>query len=149
MITFETAIIAAVGGACLVTCILLVSLYWLHHRLRRECREGLTAAQESEKNLSVRLNEAQSEIARMGGCIRDLEEQVRLAAGAQAKTWSNIDRRVQAVRMLRNGTSADRVAAELAMTPGEVDLIRSVQRLTGAGDSANEFAGPSKSANRN
>jgi hypothetical protein len=149
MISFETAVITAVGGACLVAFLVLASLYRLHYRLRRECRQGMAAAQESEKNLAGRLDEAQSEIARMAATIRDLEEQVRLAAGAQAKSWSNIDRRVQAVRMLRNGTSADRIAADLAMAPGEVDLIRSVQRLTGAGDSASQYADSSNSAIRN
>ena len=148
MINFEIAMIATVGGVCLAACIALASLFRLHYRLRQEYREGVTAAEESRRNLASRLEQAQSEIVRMGASIRDLEEQVRLAAGAQAKSWSNIDRRVQAVRMLRNGTSADRVAAELAMAPGEVDLIRSVQRLTGAGDLATQFAGPSNSAIR-
>jgi hypothetical protein len=149
MIAFQTAMVAAAGGVCLAASVVLAGLYRLHYALRRECRHGLTAAEESDKDLAGRLDEALSEIARMGACIRDLEEQVRLAAGAQAKSWSNIDRRVQAVRMLRNGTSADRVAAELAMAPGEVDLIRSVQRLTAACDSANHFGGPSNSAIRN
>ena len=147
--TFETALITAVGGASLAACMVLASLFRLYYTLRRECRQGLAAAQESEKNLATRLDEAKNEISRMGACIRELEEQVRLAAGAQAKSWSNIDRRVQAVRMLRNGTSADRIAAELAMAPGEVDLIRRVQRLTGAAGSPNPFSGPSNSPIRN
>ena len=149
MITFEAALIAVAGVATLAVCLVLASLFRLYYKLRRECRQAADAAQQAEKNLASRLEEAQEQMTRMGACIRELEEQVRLAAGAQAKSWSNIDRRVQAVRMLRNGTAAGRVAAELAMSPGEVDLIRSVQRLVGAAGSADSFAGHSNSPIRN
>jgi hypothetical protein len=101
--------------------------------LRRNATAGAESAstlQGQIRQLEARLQESAIDVARLQTQVRELEEQARLVSGAPAKSWTNINRRTQAVRMLRSGSTPDRVAAELSITREEVDLIRKVQRFT-------------------
>jgi hypothetical protein len=90
----------------------------------------LEAVKQRAEIAERRLLTAEAALPKLQSQIADLEEQVRLSSGAPAKSWTNINRRTQAVRMLRAGDKPSQVAAELSMSRAEVDLIRKVQTLT-------------------
>jgi hypothetical protein len=85
---------------------------------------------ESSMQESKRTHEfLQQAISRVEAQLNDTEEQFRLSAGAPAKSFVNINKRTQAVRMLRGGEPRTRVAAALGMTLGELELLTKVQAL--------------------
>lgn len=126
-------ILAAVQAAFFVA--LVVGLAFAFRGLRRNAAAGTenattaTTLQQQVRQLEARLEESATDVARLQTQVRELEEQARLVSGAPAKSWTNINRRTQAVRMLRSGSTPDRVASELSITREEVDLIRKVQRF--------------------
>ena len=137
-VPFVALFVACLAMIC--TSIVLAVALRTGRKLRSECLDAVAFAQHtSVAEVETRLQEFGHQVAKLQAQVYELEEQARLASGAQAKSWSNISGRTQAIRMIRNGSSSDRVAAELSMTPGEVDLIRRVQQLTA--DSVEEGGG--------
>jgi hypothetical protein len=92
--------------------------------------DAVTDLQDNVRQLEAKLEAAELTIGRLQNQTRQVEEQASLMSGTQAKSWTNINRRSQAIRMLKSGSTPDRVAAELSLTRGEVELIRKVERLT-------------------
>lgn len=128
----SSEVIASVigGGLFLLMFGLLMFVFRLHRKSRAESAQSMISVEENARQIRERLASAETELARLHNIVGELEEQARLVAGAPAKSWSNINRRTQAVRMLKNGGSSDSIATQLAISPGEVELIRRVQRLT-------------------
>ena len=92
--------------------------------------EAVADVQDRIRQLEAKLEAAELTIGRLQNQTRQVEEQASLMSGTPAKSWTNINRRSQAIRMLKSGATPDRVAAELSLTRGEVELIRKVERLT-------------------
>jgi hypothetical protein len=92
-------------------------------------RQSTEQAEQAAAELRQRLIAAEDAIGRLRADLQTAEEQFRVSAGAPAKSWSNINRRTQALRMLRSGQKPQRIAAELSMTAGEIDLISKVTSI--------------------
>jgi hypothetical protein len=123
------SILAAAGPYVAVCAVTAAGLYLTRTRDRESARgmEGINLRVELAER---RLQAAEIALAHIKSQMTDLEEQARLSSGAPAKSWTNINRRTQAVRMLRAGDRPSQVATELSMSRAEVELIRRVQSLT-------------------
>ena len=104
--------------------------FYLRRKSAWQSMRSLEAMTQRAESVEERLRAAEVALAEMRSQVADLEEQARLSSGAPAKSWTNINRRTQAVRMLRAGDAASHVAAELSMSRAEVELIRKVHSLT-------------------
>jgi hypothetical protein len=122
------ALIAA--GPYAAVCVAMAFSRWLNNARQREAARNEEAADQRAELAERRLLAAETALARMQSQVTDLEEQARLSCGAPAKSWTNINRRTQAVRMLRAGEKPSQVAAELSISRAEVELIRKVHSLT-------------------
>ncbi len=125
-----TVSILIAAGPYAAVCIAIAISLWLQKARKKELARDLEAVSQRAELAERRLHTAEATLARFQSQVADLEEQVRLSSGAPAKSWTNINRRTQAVRMLRAGDKPSQVAAELSMSRAEVELIRRVQSLT-------------------
>lgn len=123
------SVLVAIGPYAAV-CFAIAIFLRLQKANKRESARDLDAVNQRAEIAERRLLTAEAALAKLQSQVADLEEQVRLSSGAPAKSWTNINRRTQAVRMLRAGDKPSQVAAELSMSRAEVDLIRKVQTLT-------------------
>jgi TolA-binding protein len=94
---------------------------------------SIEAADERAQQAASRLDSAEASITRIQAQVSELEDNIQLLSGAPAQSWTNINRRTQALRMIRGGDKSSRIAAELSMSRGEVELIRRVHDLTVTG----------------
>ena len=118
------------GGPYAAVCVAMAVFMRLHSTSKRESARNLEAAGQRADSAEGRMQAAEAALAQIQSQVADLEEQARISSGALAKSWTNINRRTQAVRMLRAGDKPSQVAAELSMSRAEVELIRRVQSLT-------------------
>ena len=93
--------------------------------VRRSQRQTELALAEIRQSVKM----AEESVAGLRADLQAAEEQFRISAGAPGKSWSNINRRTQALRMLRGGEKPRRIASELGMSAGEVDLILKVNSI--------------------
>jgi hypothetical protein len=98
-------------------------------KLSREIESLSTTVRDMGESAKSELAAHRTDISRLEVLVRDLEEQSRLNAGASAKSLVNINKRTQALRMLRGGEAPNRVANALGMSRGEVDLLVKVQGI--------------------
>jgi methylphosphotriester-DNA--protein-cysteine methyltransferase len=113
-----TALIAGIG-----ICVFLI------RNVKSGARRSEEQVEAALAELRDRLKTAEDAIVRLRSDLQTVEEQFRVSAGVPAKSWSNITRRTQALRMLKAGQKPQRIAAELGMSAGEVDLIAKVTRI--------------------
>jgi hypothetical protein len=131
MITPEIVLqILIAGGPYAAVCVAMAVFMRLHNRFTMESARGVETASQRAESAERRMQAAEAALAQIQSQVADLEEQALLSSGALAKSWTNINRRTQAVRMLRAGDKPSQVAAELSMSRAEVELIRRVQSLT-------------------
>ena len=109
--------ILAVVAAALATCI------YLFATVKRECAEQRRAAAERAESLAGALRQLEARIAEVE---RDLEGTPSIAA---AGSGMNLNRRTQALRLIRKGEAPDRIAAVLSLPLKEVELLSKVNRV--------------------
>ena len=129
------------AGPYAALCVAIAISLWLQKARKKETARELETVSQRAELAEGRLHTAEATLARVQSQVADLEEQVRISSGAPAKSWTNINRRTQAVRMLRAGDKPSQVAAELAMSRAEVELIRRVQSLTSSESSIYSIGG--------
>lgn len=95
--------------------------------------------QETEQRWNKRQMLLQSELGKVRGEITDLksrlqEAEVRaeLEVGATRPSGLNLNRRTQAIRLLRRGERPEQVSASLGMPTQEADLLLKVHRIVTA-----------------
>jgi hypothetical protein len=123
------SILVAAGPYAFV-CVAVALCFYRHRASARESMRKLETVAQRARSAEQRLGAVETALSQIQAQMRDLDEQARLSSGAPAKSWTNINRRTQAVRMLRAGDKPAHVAAELSMSRAEVELIRRVHSLT-------------------
>jgi hypothetical protein len=123
------------AGPYVAVCAAMVVCARLNQSRKSESARNQEALNQRAELVERRLLAAETALARVQSQLADLEDQARLSSGAPVKSWTNINRRTQAVRMLRAGEKPAQVAAELSMTPAEVELIRKVHSITSTASS--------------
>jgi len=98
-----------------------------------------------------RVQTFQGEIAKMRGLVHEMRQRVEDAekrADAMVPppappSGLNLNRRAQAIRMLRRGAHAEQVSAALAIPRPQVDLLMKVNQLASSKDTAGSGYGSS------
>ena len=129
------------SAAGFIVCILLFL------NLRAGARRSAQKVEAELTELRQCLKKAEESLVQLNADLQAAEEQFQLSAGAPARSWSNINRRTQALRLIRAGKSPRQIATQLGMSAGEVDLIVKVNSI--ATSSYNISATPSCDDNQN
>lgn len=114
MLLSFTALIAAV----------VVSLY-ARSSNKKNAQEFEVRAEELRAESAARVRE----LAELRQEVTEAADQFKTSAQSTPRTWSNLNRRTQAVRLLRTGENAQRIAEQLEMGRGEVELLHKVQSI--------------------
>ncbi len=105
---------------CVLIALGLMASLFLFLALKRELRRSVNRSARKLEEIATRLNEAQSE----------LPEAAVAVLPAPVRSGFNVNRRVQAMRMLRRGEDVAHVAAALGVPRREVELLIHVQKLS-------------------
>jgi uncharacterized protein YlxW (UPF0749 family) len=116
---FPVAGCAAVAAALLACVYLFFTLKRAMDAWRRESVRERDRLAEELRALQARLSELEAEVAAAAAAKGSL----------QPPRSINITKRTQALRMVRRGETPERIAAALAMSRREVQLLLKVQKL--------------------
>jgi hypothetical protein len=98
-------------------------------RLKMRLRGMEKKIQRASDDLRSLCDTLKSQVEQLQVDLQEAQEQLKLSAGAPAKSLININKRTQALRLHRAGEPPERIAASLGMTRGEVDLLIKVQSI--------------------
>lgn len=103
----------------------------LHVRLKREWRAGSERFEQALAKLEEELAEARAALEKLRESVARLDTVADRVAGLPlAASGLNLNKRGQAVRMLRRGEPPSRVAAALGLPEGEAALLHKVCQLS-------------------
>jgi len=105
----------------------LCSTLWMFITLKVELQTGMRKQRRRTEQMAARLNE---------GWQLQAAPEVVVVASSAPRSGLNINRRVQAIRMMRRGDDVSHVAAVLGVTRQEVELLVRVQAAVKAASKA-------------
>jgi hypothetical protein len=130
MITLERLVwMLLMAGSYAAAAVSIALCLYRHRALKLESKKAAEALEQRTQQAEQKVEATEAVLSVLRAQLAGLEEQVQLSSGTPAKSWTNINRRTQALRMLRSGDKSDRVASELSMSKGEVELIRRVHTI--------------------
>ena len=113
----------------LVLAAIVLSFMVLLH-MQSLARSGHARAGEMEQRIQAALKTAEADIRTLGNELHELELQPALNGSPPVpRAAFNLGKRTQALRMHRQGDSAEKIAASLELPRQEVELLLKVHRI--------------------
>jgi hypothetical protein len=114
----------------LLMAVLSAGLLYMFLRLRHHAATLRKALQSAEETHATELRETRTALADLAERVRQAEDRAGvLVAPKPLPSGLNLNKRSQAVRMLRRGATVDTVASTLMLPLPEVQLLLRVQQL--------------------